>query len=126
MFGQLRLVIALAAATLGQAGVASGLPLVVHECGTFTSVAGEDGRMISWRPLSPPSELPRFVHSMASASGELRYPISKAVLSGTVRMETPVLYFYTPQEQEVSVKVGFPSGTVTEWYPHAHWVTAGI
>ena len=126
MFGQLRLVIALAAATLGQAGVASGWPLVVHEWGTFTSVAGEDGRMISWRPLSPPSELPPFVHSMASATGQLRDPITKGVLSGTVRMETPVLYFYTPQEQEVSVKVGFPSGTVTEWYPQARSVADGI
>ena len=123
---QLRLVIVLAVAIVGQARIASGLPLVVHEWGTFTSVAGEDGRMISWRPLSPPAELPRFVHSMASAGGELRHPISKAVLSGTVRMETPVLYFYTPQEREVSVKVGFPSGTVTEWYPHAHWAAAGI
>ena len=126
MKGQLRLGILLAAATLGQAGGASAWPLVVHEWGTFTSVVGEDGRMISWRPLSPPSELPSFVHSMASATGELRHPISKAVLSGTVRMETPVLYFYTPQEREVSVRVGFPSGTVTEWYPRAHSVDTGI
>jgi len=124
--GQLRLGVLLAAAALGQADLAFGWPLVVHEWGTFTSVAGEDGRMISWRPLSPPSELPPFVHSMASTTGELRHPISKAVLSGTVRMETPVLYFYAPKEREVSVKVGFPSGTVTEWYPQARWVADGI
>jgi len=63
---------------------------------------------------------------MASATGELRHPISKAVLSGTVRMETPVLYFYAPKERGVSVKVGFPSGTVTEWYLQARWVADGI
>src|SRR5215468_2779933 len=126
MKGQLRLGLLLAAAALGHADLAFGWPLVVHEWGTFTSVAGEDGRMISWRPLSPPSELPPFVHSLASATGELRHPISKAVLSGTVRMETPVLYFYAPKERGVSVKVGFPSGTVTEWYPQARWVADGI
>jgi len=34
-------------------------------------------------------------------------------------METPVLYFYAPSEQTVSVKVSFAKGVITEWYPHA-------
>jgi hypothetical protein len=34
-------------------------------------------------------------------------------------METPVLYFYADQETSVAVKVGFPSGRITEWYPTA-------
>jgi hypothetical protein len=34
-------------------------------------------------------------------------------------METPVLYFYAPAEQTVSVTVSFSKGVITEWYPHA-------
>ncbi|MGB0579614.1 MAG: hypothetical protein ACPGVU_07930 [Limisphaerales bacterium] len=33
------------------------------------------------------------------------------------RMETPVLYFYSPNPLEVDVEVRFPQGTVTEWFP---------
>jgi hypothetical protein len=32
-------------------------------------------------------------------------------------METPVTYFYTPIERDVSVKVEFPEGLLTEFYP---------
>jgi hypothetical protein len=48
----------------------------------------------------------------------------KGTLSGTVRMETPVLYFYTPRDTTVNVKVGFRQGVMTEWYPHALTNTA--
>jgi hypothetical protein len=34
-------------------------------------------------------------------------------------METPVLYFYSPRELDVRVKVAFPQGLITEWYPQA-------
>jgi len=34
-------------------------------------------------------------------------------------METPVMYFYSPREITASVKVQFPQGTMTEWYPNA-------
>jgi hypothetical protein len=43
----------------------------------------------------------------------------KIGLRGTVRMETPVLYFYSPRETTLSVKVAFSKGLITEWYPHA-------
>jgi hypothetical protein len=36
-----------------------------------------------------------------------------------VRMETPVLYFYAPQETSVGVKVSFDKGVMSEWYPQA-------
>ena len=32
-------------------------------------------------------------------------------------METPVTYFYTDKLREVNVKVGFPKGLLTEFYP---------
>ena len=41
-------------------------------------------------------------------------------------METPVIYFYSGSEMDVSVKVDFPNGKITEWYPQARDVSAGI
>ncbi|MFM8273890.1 MAG: hypothetical protein ACKODX_16380 [Gemmata sp.] len=38
---------------------------------------------------------------------------------GLVSMETPVIYFYTDTETRVAVKVDFPKGWITEWYPQA-------
>lgn len=93
------------------AGGLSGPPddVVVHEWGTFTSIAGPDGSAIDWQPLSGTPDLPPFV---------CRFGF-KPYFRGTVRMETPVLYFYSPKEADVAVKVGFPNGIVTEWYPAA-------
>jgi hypothetical protein len=36
-----------------------------------------------------------------------------------VRMETPVIYFYSDTPRTVDVQVKFPQGTITEWYPQA-------
>jgi hypothetical protein len=100
--------------------VPTKLELVVHEWGTFTSVAGQDGQPLIWRPLIVESDLPSFVYSVDKGNTwrGLRYP-SKSGMAVRVRMETPVLYFYTNQETTVGVKVGFPSGKMTEWYPTA-------
>lgn len=91
----------------GQSLPARGL--VAHEWGTFTSVAGEDGRAVQWLPHAGPTDLPDFV-------GRINCSL-KGSLSGTVRMETPVIYFYTPREMTVDVRVRFPQGVMTEWYP---------
>jgi hypothetical protein len=32
-------------------------------------------------------------------------------------METPVIYFYSRESREVSVKVGFEGGAISQWYP---------
>jgi hypothetical protein len=56
--------------------------------------------------------LPTFVE-------HLREPNFKGGLRGTVRMETPVLYFYSPRETSIAVTVSFAKGLITEWYPHA-------
>jgi hypothetical protein len=40
-------------------------------------------------------------------------------LRATVRMETPVLYFYSPIDASTSVRVKFTQGLITEWYPRA-------
>ena len=86
--------------------------LTTHEWGTFTSIAGRDGSTVEWLPLTGSTDLPGFVE-------HFRYNGFKLGLRGTVRMETPVLYFYDSREETVSVKVSFAKGLITEWYPHA-------
>jgi hypothetical protein len=88
--------------------------LTVHEWGTFTSVAGEDGSAVEWNTLGCKSDLPGFVNDYG-------YRGFKWTLQGTVRMETPVMYFYSPREVEAHVKVSFPQGLITEWYPQAEY-----
>ena len=85
--------------------------LTAHEWGTFTSIADRSGQAVKWHPISGPYEIPSFVEHLRSAS-------TKPGLEGTIRMETPVLYFYAPHETEVSVGVHFSRGLITEWYPH--------
>ncbi|HYL86630.1 MAG TPA: hypothetical protein VE263_20565 [Candidatus Angelobacter sp.] len=86
--------------------------LTVHEWGTFTSIAGKNGEAVEWSPLTGATDLPSFVE-------HFRTPNFKLGLRGTVRMETPVLYFYDSREEQVSVKVSFSKGLITEWYPRA-------
>ena len=88
---------------------------VVHEWGTFTSFSGSDGMKLEFRPLVD-SDLPPFVLNRARQSGVLN-PLSKTQYLAFQRMETPVLYFYTDREREVNVRVGFPQGLITEFYP---------
>jgi hypothetical protein len=86
--------------------------LTAHEWGTFTSIAGKDGRAATWLPLTGSTDLPTFVE-------HFKTPDFKGGLRGTVRMETPVLYFYTNHATTLSVHVSFTQGFITEWYPHA-------
>jgi hypothetical protein len=86
--------------------------LTVHEWGTFTSIAGEDGKAITWMPWGGPTDLPCFVDRFNNTG-------LKAGYSSTVRMETPVLYFYSPREMKVNASVRFRHGLITEWYPQA-------
>jgi hypothetical protein len=83
--------------------------VTVHEWGTFTSIAGEDGEATPWQTYDGGTEdLPCFVNNF----GGFKFQIP-----GTVRMETPVLYFYGSRDSVVDVDVNFPNGTITEWYP---------
>jgi hypothetical protein len=119
----------------------SGVPaypdkLIAHEWGTFTTVAGEDGRAIEWLPLNGPTDLPCFVEHYKNSkdvkilpSEDARlidYESARSKLWGKVRMETPVLYFYGPRETNVRVKVRFPRGLISEWYPHATSSSLGV
>lgn len=99
--------------------------LVVHEWGTFTSIAGKDGVALEWRPLNGSTDLPKFVHTMQDRQG-LRHIPGKGEMTALVRMETPVLYFYSNRELDITANVSFPKGKITEWYPQARSVNAGI
>jgi hypothetical protein len=105
----------------GIAGISPGRAddLVVHEWGTFTSVAGPAGQAIDWQPLSGPQDLPCFVTNLNPTSFKVAPSGWLPTVSAKVRMETPVLYFYTPRAQQVDVRVHFPQGLITEWYPRA-------
>jgi hypothetical protein len=82
--------------------------VTVHEWGTFTSIAGQNGEAMAWRSYATPADLPCFVD---------RFPGFKGGLIGSVRMETPVIYFYSSQNAVVDVSVHFNNGTITEWFP---------
>lgn len=97
--------------------------LTVHEWGTFTTVSRADGKAQIWRPLSGPSELPGFVYRSRQVQEEDQCSKCSWALA---RMETPVLYFYSDREMNVSVKIGFPRGKITEWYPQSRAVNPGI
>jgi hypothetical protein len=118
------------------AGPSDGLPapsaddsasvqgLTVHEWGTFTSVAGPDGAAIDWLPAGGPTDLPCFVSVLGGGLPNAKVSLDITQRGGRssvakVRMETPVLYFYSPEAETVNVKVSFPHGLITEWYPPA-------
>jgi len=115
MKGLLALAVVLTAAGALSSPRESSNPLVVHEWGTFTSIAGNDGNAVEWLPLSGPSDLPGFVE---------RYRFNlKTSVPALVRMETPVLYFYAKRELTVDVGVQFHGGAITEWFPKASELT---
>ena len=128
---KLRVALLVAALASGLAAFGSAVQnsdqtgLIVHEWGTFTSVAGEDGVALDWRPLAATNDLPHFIHDLADAGG-FRHDCAKCDLTGKIRMETPVLYFYTDRQTDVTVRVDFPKGTITEWYPRARTVGPSI
>ena len=96
-------------------GVSSDL--IVHEWGTFLGMSGSDGASLDGM-YHEEHALPAFVHSRSR--DQLRLPF--VFLKG----ETPVIYFYTKERQQVRVGVGFPRGVWTQWYPQASLVTPSL
>src|SRR6185295_17138572 len=96
LFSMFAVCLFFAAATVGHPTPADQIGLAVHEWGTFTSIAGENGEAVPWRTYAGPGDLPCFVD---------RFGGFKSVLSGNVRMETPVIYFYGPRDLTATVKV---------------------
>jgi hypothetical protein len=118
---KLRILIAsflsLAAAGFILAAPSDPAGLVVHEWGTLLAMSGSDGISLDGM-YHEEHALPSFVH--ARSKDQLRMQLSQ------VKMETPVIYFYTPGVQRVQVEVGYPTGLWTQWYPQATTVRPGI
>lgn len=104
-------------------------PLVVHEWGTFTSLQDEQGNAIGG--INTDDEpVPPFVHRLASVFLIKKSELPPLLLKGipachpdvTMRLETPVLYFYPPHGARpgpFDVKVTFRGGWLTEFFPDA-------
>jgi hypothetical protein len=111
--------------------------LMVHEWGTFTSLQDENGIELSG--INTDDEpVPQFVHNLN------QFVLSKPMLSKlhwikgaprmhpyvTMRLETPVIYFYPPKswasEKKIDVSVRFRGGWLTEFYPQAQANVPGM
>ena len=111
----------------------------LHEWGTFTTVSGSDGVLLSGLQREEET-LPSFVHahfgfengqvpstekitSIIKTHGYPAFPsltkgLGRRPVSGvTVKMETPVIYFHSNKAFRAQVKVGFNGGTISQWYP---------
>jgi hypothetical protein len=90
-----------------------GQGFIVHEWGTNTIVVGSNGSL--QRGLHHEEEdLPAFVYDRIKAGTLLGSAPSPSV---TIKMETPVTYFYSPTALSVKARVDFPKGVLTQWYP---------
>jgi hypothetical protein len=87
----------------------------VHEWGTFTSVVGSDGRMLTGLEVEEEA-VPPFVHSLTGFAPSNK-GWDRPVRNVTVKMETPVLYFYSKTPLSVRVDVRFNGGSISQWYP---------
>jgi hypothetical protein len=118
VFSALSAIAVVVGARAGGAPEADPAGFTAHEWGTFTSIAGVDGQAVQWRPLDGPSDLPCFVTALNPGSVKVP-PGGIPALKATVRMETPVLYFYSDTRRTVRASVTFYQGMISEWYPQA-------
>jgi hypothetical protein len=114
----------------------------LHEWGTFTTVSGSDGVLLSGLEREEEA-LPAFVHShFGMENGQFPDPAEfdrilrqhgtpgisspgtkglgrRPLLGVTVKMETPVIYFHSENSEPIhaKVKIGFDGGTISQWYP---------
>ncbi len=88
----------------------------LHEWGTFTSVSGSDGVLLSGLDVEEEA-LPWFVNAhdgiVNHGKGYLR-PLNNV----TIKMETPVIYFYADKPFAAHVSVGFNGGSISQWFPN--------
>lgn len=130
----------LLAASIAMLPLAHGYEL--HEWGTFTTVSGSDGVLLTGLQREEEA-LPPFVHAhfglengqgissdkwrdliarhgapWARPEGYGGKGLGQRPVSGvTVKMETPVIYFHSDTGFRANVQVGFNGGTISQWYP---------
>ena len=106
-------------------------PLIVHEWGTITTRhlpnGTPEGRL---NRIAPSEVLPPFVHKYEPPPTQhdsdkllTKSPLTPGRPDVTMRLETPVLYFYPPSGsgalRPFDVSVSFRGGVVNEFYPAA-------
>ena len=92
--------------------------LVVHEWGTFTSMSDSTGTpLVGLHHEDEP--LPDFVYRRSRESVRRQKGAEALPVGVTQKLETPVVYFYSPTAQTVDLEVGFPKGLISEWFPNA-------
>ena len=95
---------------------------IAHEWGTFTGLSGSDGTPLNGLYIEE-EHLPTFVHNIGGNFPEIAYNFGKGLPSDvalahvTIKMETPVIYFYSQNPFTADVKVQFTHGLIGQWYP---------
>jgi hypothetical protein len=117
------------------AGTAVGLAaaddrMTIHEWGTFTALQDADGRQLGGINIDD-EPVPEFVHNLRRDLLRRPQALHQYDMKGapmrhphiTLRLETPVLYFYPPEGAKtptmMDVRVDFRGGWLTEFYPFA-------
>jgi hypothetical protein len=102
--------------TVGFSTLAADKPdFTLHEWGTFTSVSGSDGALLPGLETEEEA-LPGFVYShdgMPRRGKGYARPLHNV----TIKMETPVIYFYANEPFAAHVRVGFNGGSISQWFP---------
>jgi hypothetical protein len=125
------MVLAMSAGSARGAEPSAASPLVVHEWGTFTVLQDERGDgLVAINSDDEP--LPDFTHRIfekLTSSVPLTKGGPRLHPRVTMRLETPVVYFYPPAgatlPMKVDVSVAFGGGWLTEFYPRADVVIDG-
>lgn len=98
-------------APTGAGNAYPGSGFVLHEWGTNTVVSASDGSLALGLHHEE-EDLPDFVYDRMKVS-------SRDPNIASVKMETPVAYFYSDTARRASARVDFPRGILTQWYPGA-------
>jgi len=130
-----RLAVILVSILLVRGAAGADRELIVHEWGTFTCLQDENGNGIGG--LNTDDEpVPDFVHNIAPGlllpAREISLAASKSVPrchpDVTMRLETPIIYFYPGKEfaGRFNVTVSCLSGWLTQYFPDAKSFALGI
>ncbi len=102
-----------------------GQTYIAHEWGTFTTLQRSNGERLSGLFVDE-EKLPTFVKDISFSYYEV-YETTKGyswhyfntqLKNISVKMETPVIYFYSDRLRNVSVEVNFLGGSISQWYPN--------
>lgn len=97
-----------------------GQTYIAHEWGTFTTLQRSNGERLSGL-FRDEETLPWFVKNISFQYWHddpwKGYYLGTVLKNVTVKMETPVIYFYSDRLRNVSVEVNFLGGSISEWYP---------